>query len=513
MSQPQTDRPDYHSRAYQQMERAHQVISDVSRGTLHLRDCAREYLPKFPAEAEDAYRDRVRQAVFFNAYNRTVNGLVGMVFKKNPILSADVPPEMVKHAENIDLAGAHFDVFSKEVLQDAFAGHSFILVDMQRALSPRATLQDELRAGRRPYWVRYTAEQAINFRPVVIDGQTHLGQITFAEELCEAAGHYGEAEVQQYRTFRLEQLTDERGLRCRQVVWELNRKTKDERGEESFALIDGGTLSLSRIPVAVVYGKKTGFLTSQPPLLDLALTNLNYWQKRSDYSNTLHTAGVPLLVGVGIPEEWNMLVAGAGYMLRVPAAGGDVKYVEPTGASLEAARLDLQDVRSEMAALGLSVLAARPAQAQATATETLIDFTQESSELMTIARSLTDALELCLSFHAEYLGLKTGGGSVSLGAELKSLTLAPAQVATYSKMVAERQISLSTLWAILKRGDALPDDFDEQVELERLYGKGADAKSVIELDAGRMADERGGTQDDDPPLPAGDADAETGGAG
>ena len=198
-------------------------------------------------------------------------------------------------------------------------------------------------------------------------------------------------------------------------------------------------------------------------LLDLALANIKYYQKRSDYDESLHKAGFPIPVFSGVPDDWNMIVTGAGFGIKLPA-GATGEYMEPEGRSLEVMRQDLHDLRAEMAALGLSVLASR-SEAEATATETVINFSQESSELETIARSLSDALELCLGFHAQYLGEKSGG-SIDLGSHLKSLALTPVQVATYSNMVAANQLTLKTLWKILQSGDALPDSFNADEEAQ-----------------------------------------------
>lgn len=462
----QPNKPSYQNKAYQSMSAGWKVVRDVARGTLHMREQGGDYLPKFPAEHDQTYRERLSVATLFNAYNRTVQGLVGMVFKKNPVLNEDVPPDVRTHAENIDLAGTHLDVFAKDVLTDAFDGHAFILVDMQKGLGPGATLADERRLNRRPYWVKYRADQAINFRPALINNQLEIGQITFEETALVPDGPYGEKEEMRYRTFRLEEVTDERtGERSHRVQWELQHKTVNDRNEEVFVILDGGTISQSRIPVAVVCGKKTGFLTSQPPLLDLALTNIKYYQKRSDYDASLHLCGNPIPAGIGIPDEWNLLAVGSGRMLRLPQ-GADLKYVEPTGAALEATRVDLQDVRAEMAALGLSVLASSPDVAT-TATETIIDFTQESSELATIARSLSDGIELALQFHAAYLNLGSGG-SISLGSDLRNFALSPQQITVYSNMVAANQLSVESLWSLLQRGDVLSDDFDAETEKQRI---------------------------------------------
>lgn len=492
------NKPSFRCAAYCAMAKAWKIVRDISAGALHLRDLAEEYLPKFPAEQPDAYRDRLKCATLFNAYSRTVGGLVGMVFKKNPVLSSDVPPEIRKHAENIDLAGAHFDVFAKDALTDAFDGHSFILVDMQRPVTgPNATRADEIAAGLRPYWVRYKASQAVNFRPIEINGQVEIGQITFEEQVTEPAGDFGESEGMQYRTFTLEQYVPEGEQAPKfRVAWKLRKKVKGENEEETYPILGEGFINLPRIPVAVVYGKKTGFLQSQPPLLDLALLNIKYFQKRSDYDESLHKAGFPIAIFTGLTQETNTLAVGGGLGLNLPA-NATATYMEPQGNSLKAAREDLQDVRGEMAALGLSSLEGRP-QVAATATETVIDFAQESSEMASIARSLSDALELCLGFHAAYLGYEKGGGSVSLGSDLKSLVLSPQMITAYSNLVAEGQMSLLTMWAILSRGDALPEDFDPQTEMERIFGKGG-AESDIERRAKMGAgDEEQPPANDDP---------------
>jgi hypothetical protein len=480
MNTNSTDKPNYKCAAYHAMSEPWRIVGDVKAGTLHIRKQAKRYLPKFPAEHKDDYEDRLATATLFNAYNRTVNGLVGMVFKKNPILSKDVPQRIREHAENIDLAGTHLDVFCRQVLEDAFEGHSFILVDMQQALAPGATLADEQNAGRRPYWIRYRACQAFNFMPIEIKGRVEIGQITFEEEISERAGRYGAKAVKQYRTFWLEEFTEDgSGEKKHRVLWELKKLRQEQGQERTFEDAGSGVVKgFDRIPVAVVYGKRTGFLQSQPVLLDLALINIKYYQKRSDYDSSLHKAGFPIPVFIGRDTKNKTLAVGSGFGIDIPM-NGDAKYMEPMGNSLEEARNDLKDLREEMASLGLSVVAARPDGGESrTATETVIDFAQESSELETMARSEADAVEQCLQFHARYMGEKSGG-SVELGAHLRRLALTAQQVQAYSQMVAETQLTIETLWSILKRGDALPEDFDPVTEKRNLFGDAADDPAIV----------------------------------
>jgi hypothetical protein len=456
------------------MSPAWSIVRDVRAGALALRAAAGKYLPKFPAEHADSYADRLASATLFNAYARTVAGLTGMVFKKNPTFSTDVPAQIIEHAENIDLAGTHFDLFTKQVFEDAFEGHAFVLVDMQAPLGKGATLADELRAGRRPYWVKYQASQAVNFRSVNLNGRLEIGQITFEEKTILPDGDYGEREALRYRTFRLE--ADDAGAVA--VTWQLQEKRVDPVTQKvTFDEIGAGIVpGFTRIPVAVVYGKKTGFLTSQPVLLDLALLNVSYYQKKSDRDRSLHLCGNPVPVFSGVPEEWQMVIAGSGFGIKLPT-DAKAEYMEPQGVALEESREDLKELRGEMAALGLSTLASTPTAAQ-TATETVIDFTQESSELETMARSAQDCFEMCMQFHAQYLNIKDGG-SLSLGSHLKAMRLNAQQVQAYSQMAANNQLSIETLWGILQSSDALPDDFDAKTEMARLVAQRAALPPVV----------------------------------
>src|SRR6266498_1288596 len=134
------NKPDYQNADYKDMQAAWTIVRDVSGGTPRMRQAGTAYLPKEPAEEPKVYNRRLNRSVFFNAYKRTRGALTGMVFKRNPVIAEDVPPEIVKHIENVDLAGTHLDVFSKELFEDAFEGHAFILVEMEKAVDPNLDL-------------------------------------------------------------------------------------------------------------------------------------------------------------------------------------------------------------------------------------------------------------------------------------------------------------------------------------------------------------------------------------
>jgi hypothetical protein len=95
------NQPAYENRTYGEMQRAWKIVRDVCEGTLRLRDLKSEYLPMEEAEDSKDYAIRLSRAIFFNAFERTLHGLVGMVFRKEPKLAKDVP-EIIRGRERVN---------------------------------------------------------------------------------------------------------------------------------------------------------------------------------------------------------------------------------------------------------------------------------------------------------------------------------------------------------------------------------------------------------------------------
>jgi hypothetical protein len=471
------NQPDYVCKSAREMLTDIQIVRDVSAGTRHLRDCARAnlYLPPEPKEQPEAYAIRKSRALLFNAYERAKNTLVGMVFSGEPELAPDVPEVMrgIEAAEgqakiegqleDCDLAGTHLFVFAKEFLTDAFEGHAFLYVDMPPALPSGSTLADERNQDRRPYLVKYKADQAVNWR---LDSRGKLRQITFEECTTEDDGEYGEIEVKKYRVLR-------------PGSWQLWKKVKDDAGKESVILeSEGSTSPVKDIPVSICYTKKKKPLVSMPVMLDLAMTNLTHYAESSDYRIYLHIASRPLLWFKGRDKNKKVEAVGP-YTIFDVSDTGQVAFAETTGAALGAARQDLKDLEDQMAMLGLSMLAEKVPNK--TATEVSGDQTREMSELASAARSLKDALEQALKYWAQYLGLPSGG-QVKIGVDDDDLTVTPQEIQAFDAM-AGRVFSTETVREVIvnARRRVFPENYDKEEEKKRLEKESADAAASQEL--------------------------------
>ena len=91
------NKPNYHREEHDSMERNWDIVEAVSEGTLTLRDGGAKWLPLEPAEDQRDFAIRLRRAIFFNAFERTLHGLVGLVFRKDPTLASDNPDRLLEH--------------------------------------------------------------------------------------------------------------------------------------------------------------------------------------------------------------------------------------------------------------------------------------------------------------------------------------------------------------------------------------------------------------------------------
>lgn len=455
MSDPK-DLPDYVSGTVSAMLPAVKWCRDVDAGHETIKDERTDYLPQHPKEEGANYEIRLNRPVFYEGFARTCDGLTGMVFRREPQLAEDVPAQIVEDWENIDQRGSHGAVFLSETFRDAMVGgHAVIFVDYPKAATTR-TLAEEQALGLRPYWVRYQVEDVLNFRTTQVAGRTVLEQITLHEGTREPSGTFGEKKVDRYRVFQ---------RTATGVVWETWERVEGDTKQEALQLKEAGTLgNQAEIPASVVYGKRKGVLLSTPPLKGLADVNILHYQTNSDYHHAAHIANVPIPVISGADAD--TMVISPNKALIMPAPEAKAYYLETQGSALGHTRQMLQDIEARMATLGLGFLA-QEKRAVETAEAKRIGKSEKDSALARMARSLEDAVEQALGYHARYRGLPEGGSCV-INRDYEDLSLEPAEMAEWSKLVTMGQISLDTMWAKLQQGEMLPPDFDPELEKTRL---------------------------------------------
>lgn len=474
--------PDTAGLAHQRQEKAVTVCRDVLQGTLHMRRQATKYLPMFPKEQVEDYSRRLNEAVLFNGYRRTLKGLVGLVLSKEIKQSDDIPQQIAGYLENVDLEGRDVNEFAIEHFEDALAdGHACIFVDLQEVEEGAVqSLFEEQAMGLRPYWIALRKQQTRKFSTIRINGRRVLSLLRWIETAEEDDGRWGEKEVRRVREYRLASLTDDAGNPRLGVQWRIYEEVKDGPGTAKWMVRRTGTLGkMDEIPLATTYTNRTGYLESDPPMLDLALENVKHWQKRSDKDNVEHAACVPIFVTKGVDrDEIKGFSIGPTVGMALPQKDQEAEYVEIAGAGIEAARLSIKDIEYRMAVLGLSMLMSETRQAE-TATSKRIDKAESDAQLIMAARNLQSALNEAKRLTAKWDAIDDVG-TLEVNRDFERRLLDPQMASVLLQAVESGKLSEETFWEALKRGEVLNENFDPELEATRLEG-GGDSQMLAQL--------------------------------
>jgi hypothetical protein len=395
--------------AYGQMTHDWLLVSDLMGGTKAMRKAAARWLPQEPREELGAYLVRLNRSTFYNAYKRAVKSLAGRPFSKPITYSDRLDKRLQDFLLDADLNGRHMDVFLRDVFIHALAdGMRHVLIDKAPKPETEKTAADAQKNNRRPYCVEIDPRNVTYWDFTYVNGMPRLTQLRVREQITVPNGKWGQKCYQQYRVFRVD---INAGTNYTWEVWRRQEDVADSSGNADadsmkWVLAENGEGGLPFIPLITIYTGRTGFMISEPPLLDLAWENVHHWQSRSDQNHILHIARVPVWFGRGLPTVSSdgvkiSYTVSPNQMITSNNDQADMKIIEHTGAAIEAGRKDLEDCENRMAVLGTELLANKTSgTALKTATEIDVDAQAQYSDLAMMVRGLQDAAEKII----EYMG-------------------------------------------------------------------------------------------------------------
>jgi len=434
---------------YMRMAQSWDMIEALLGGTRAMRARGRTYLPKHPNETDANYAIRLSRSTLTNYFRATIRHLGGKAFAKPLALGDDIPPQIVEWIEDIDLSGQHLSVFASSLFQHGLAyGKGYILVDHPR-VPPGLTLDEERKLHVRPYFVFIPCQNVIEIK-WSDDGLTML-RARIRETVTVPDGEWGEKEV----------------VRVRVLVpggYALYEQVRGESGKIEWILLEQGPMSIGEIPLVEFFANRpeSRFVTT-PPLEDLAYLNVAHWQSASDQRNVLTVARYPILAASGWDANDPDITVGPQQLLKTENPNGKFYYVEHSGSAIAAGRQDLEDLKAEMAMMGLQMLAPQATGTGVTATASQIRYVESTSALRMMADNLTDALENALLLMAKWVGLPDGG-SVTLQGNFELDRDEASDVQNLLNLRVAGEISRATLWKALVKRKLLPEDFDEERE-------------------------------------------------
>jgi len=417
-------------------------------GSAAMREAGKLYMPIHEEESKRTYEARLHGTTLYNGFEETVKAQVGKMFEENVALNDDVTNATIKLLlDDIDGQGRALSPFFMESARLSMVdGVSYVFVDFPQ-LASSATLADQRAAKARPYWVQVPAANVLGWKSESINGSHTLTQVRIREEVTLPEGRFGERLVQRVRVL-------ERGS------FTVFEKVIEADGKVSWILKPelSGFTSWPDITVVPFYTNRTGFYEGEPPLRTLAEMNQEHWNSSSEQRHALSFARFAMLCVMGFEDDQKVVV-GPNKTIKAPI-GGDAKYVEPSGAGIEAGRLDLEAIERRMAVAGMELRVENAGST--TATAAAIDSAETNAGLRAVAQSHSDSLNLALYFTGMMLGVPEPGTL-----EVYDDFADPASelaLGILTKVRGSGDLSRTALLQALVHHKILPDTFDADAD-------------------------------------------------
>ena len=319
------------------------LIRDCISGEPTIKGAQTVYLPMPNAEDTSKenkarYDSYLKRAVFYNVTRRTLNGLVGQVFMRDPVVK--VPSLLNPVIENASGTGVSLTQQSKKTLSLTLAySRAGLLVDYPEVPEGGASVAD-LEAGRvRPTITTYAPQEIINWRLTERGAEEILSLVVLAEAYCFADDGFEMKNAAQFRVLKL----DENGEYVMEL-WQEPQPTswdgsKTPKGNFQLSKVlrprgaDG--LPLREIPFMFVGSENNDSSPDNPNLYDLASLNIAHYRNSADYEEACYVVGQPTPVLTGLTEEWvkdvlkGTVAFGSRGGIPLPV-GGDAKLLQAT---------------------------------------------------------------------------------------------------------------------------------------------------------------------------------------
>lgn len=424
-----------------------EMIGDCVDGERKIKKQRVKYLPHPGQEAEDKSGERydsyLKRAAFINATGRTLAGLIGIAFMKQPVI--EMSGSLDGFQDDIDGEGQQLSQFTRDALSQVLQrGRAGILTDYTGS-----GIQSQASKGR-PVLQLYTAKQIINWR--VTNGKTSLVVVRYEEPVDDPDG------------FELTMKTHWIELRLINGIahwrkWE--QGTDKITGNSLTPFTDAHDIPLTELPWSWLGSSNNDHTPDSPPLADIAYVNIKHYQCEADIAEAAHTVGQPMVGLTGLTDEWAEKYLSDGFTVGsrkgvMLPVGGDFKFSQPEERNILITVAERRE--NQMAMLGAKLIERNTAAK--TATQAGDESQTDNSILSLCASNVEQAINRAMSFAVMFAG--DGEYTVTLNKQYEVATLDSQAITALMSAVQSGQMRLVDFIRYQQKVGLVPQD--EQAE-------------------------------------------------
>jgi hypothetical protein len=430
------------NKEYNEMIALWQRCCDVSDGEDQVKSKKELYLLKLSGQSDEDYKAYLKRPNFFNATYRTIAGLVGLAFRKDPTIKAQ--DSILELLKDITLSGVPINDFAKDILEEYIeTGKVAVLVDYPQKSTDGMTAIQAYALNLRPTMQKYEADSIINWRYELVNNKYMLTLVVLAEEMEIRVNEF------EYKCETVYRVLDLFNGEYRQRLFRIDDKKNDQLIAEFLPIMNGSTLDY--VPFFILD-------FDLPPLIDLVNVNLAHFRISADYEHACHFTGLPTPIVSGyIHEEGaNPLYIGSSSAWVFPSPDAKAFYLEFTGQGISALVENLDRKEQHMAILGARMLSADKKQAE-TAEAAQIHRAGEQSILASLVQDVSKVMTNALKTFSAWAGVVDDNISIEINQDFVAQSMTAQELTALVSAWQLGAMSQQALFDNMKRGGLYPE--------------------------------------------------------
>ena len=376
------------------------VVEDCVAGSDAVKAKGKAYLP-MPNEGDNSeenkrrYNQYVQRAVFVNFTSSTLEGVLGMVFRREPEIDLSATLEYLR--DNATGSGVSLSqLLRSSISQTIQKGRMGFLVDYPAADSGLSQ-RDVAGMGLSANVVKYEAQTIINWQTKSINGTVVLAMIVLSEDFKVYADDGFSWQVKPYhRVLRL----DDDGCYRQYVYNDLDAIIDIVEPRKA----DGSKWEF--IPFAFCGSTNNDSIIDKSPLYDIANLDISHYRNSADFEESSHVVGQPTPVFAGLTEHWvsEVMKGGVhigsrgGVMLPV---GGHATLMQVNENSMPMTGMDKKEM--QLVKIGARLIEDR-SQGNETVDAARMRYAGQTSKLAVVVGNVEAAINQCLVWAQLFMG-------------------------------------------------------------------------------------------------------------
>ncbi|MCR4297384.1 MAG: DUF4055 domain-containing protein [Gallionella sp.] len=475
-------------RDYKRMLPKWERCRDLAAGSDAVREAGEKYLPKLKDQPVDSHTLMLKRATLYNAFWRTIAGLLGMIFRQPPKI--EVPEAVKPLLEDVDAAGQPFQLFLQDVAEEALEqGRLAVLVDYPTA--PEGITQaDAIQLNLRPTMQLYNTFSLLNWRTGRVNNQTVLVHAVLEETemVVDPEDQYVEKEEERWRVLDL--VDAEEGKVYRQQVFKMAKGqavaknavvTFVQVGSDVFPKMNNKPLDF--IPLVIMGTDDVGTDVDDPPLIDLVDMGYSHYRTSATYEQCLYFSPPTLFLSGFKPENpGDKVYVGSGTAIITPNENADGKFIEYTGNGLAPLEKALERKEQMMAVLGARMLEPQKLAVE-TAQTASIHRKGEESMLASVAQAISLGMTKATKWFVEWAGADPKDALVELNRDFYPARMTSADLMAQMAAWQSGGLSDQEFFANLQQGELIAQDVtleEHQAQIEARQQQLADQQAAAQ---------------------------------